>query len=304
MPWSASRTTSAGSLISFFIVPRFPRGRRRAHGALPPSVSRSKIAFADERADHAADDRTDDRDPRVAPVRAPLAGDRQDRVHDARTEVARRVDRVAGRAAERHADAEHQQRHGQSTGPRAPASASPIVEPDREDAEDQHERADDLGDEVRGRVADRRSRGEHRELQARVLRLAPVRQVGELHEGRADERRRRTGRRSAVGTSSHSDASIAARPIVTAGFRCATPPVDREAPSTPTNTRHRPGPGDDDPSRVLRLRLVEQHAGHDAVAEQDEQRRADHFSEEHLSDHPLRTGPHAGAVSVASQLRS
>src|SRR4029079_12169886 len=67
MPWRASRTTSAGSLISFFI-------------ASPPRSSWLEVT---ERggthvaADHSADQWTDDRDPRVSPVRATLAGDRQ-----------------------------------------------------------------------------------------------------------------------------------------------------------------------------------------------------------------------------------
>src|SRR5438093_11095168 len=106
IPSSSSRTTSAGSLISFFIAPPLRRSRRYSGMA-----SQSKRALGHEGADDAADHRTRDRDPRVPPVRIALARDRQDEVHDARAEISRRVDRVSGRAAQRQADPEDEQGH-------------------------------------------------------------------------------------------------------------------------------------------------------------------------------------------------
>src|SRR3990170_5131506 len=106
---------------------------------LPPlSDLLEEERVAGEAADYSADDRADHRDPAVAPVRVALAGDRQDEVHDARTEVSSRVDGVPRGAAERHADHDHEQRDPERTDLRSAG--------ERDDAEHQHERADDLGD--------------------------------------------------------------------------------------------------------------------------------------------------------------
>src|ERR671921_2449343 len=70
VPSRASRRTSSGALMSFFMrALAGPRGD------------------VDQGADRAADQRSDDRDPRVRPIRRALARDRQDGVHDARPEV-------------------------------------------------------------------------------------------------------------------------------------------------------------------------------------------------------------------------
>src|SRR4051794_4927757 len=166
VPASASCSTVSGLLISFFIeaalvsawvIDQSPR-------SAGPGV------VVDEAADYAADERPDDRDPCVSPVRRPLARDRQDRVHDPRPEVARRVDRVSGGSAERQPDAQHEQSDEQNA-----ESATPRHEPhalvgeDAEDPDDEDGRADDLGDQVRHRVADRRTGREDRELQPRIL---------------------------------------------------------------------------------------------------------------------------------------
>src|SRR5919197_4566632 len=76
VPSRASRRTSSGALMSFFMSARLARPRQ----------------VVDEAADGAAEQRADDGDPRVAPVRRALARDRNDRVHDARPEGAGRVD--------------------------------------------------------------------------------------------------------------------------------------------------------------------------------------------------------------------
>jgi hypothetical protein len=65
---------------------------------------------------------------------------------------------------------------------------------------------------------------------------------------------------------------------VTAGFKC--PPLMLPTQYTPTVTASGPAGGDDDPAGVLAFGFVEEDVGHDAIAEQDEDRGADEFSEE------------------------
>src|SRR3990170_2618349 len=138
-PRSSSRTTSSALLMSFFMFllspPNFSEPLR-PELPLPAHVRRPGICAGG--AEEPADDGTDHRDPAVAPVRVALAGDRQDEVHDARTEVSSRVDGVPRGAAERHADHDHEQRDPERTDLRSAG--------ERDDAEHQHERADDLGD--------------------------------------------------------------------------------------------------------------------------------------------------------------
>ena len=63
----------------------------------------------------------------------------------------------------------------------------PLVGEEREHAEDENERPDDLGADVGRGVADRRRRAEDRELEARILRRTPVIDVRDPDERRADE---------------------------------------------------------------------------------------------------------------------
>jgi hypothetical protein len=49
-----------------------------------------------------------------------------------------------------------------------------------------------------------------------------------------------------------------------------------------------PRPRDHDPAAVLSLRPVEQDAGDDPIAEQDQYGCADNLTYEHVTDHPLR----------------
>src|SRR5687767_254723 len=131
MPASASSTTASGALMSFFIALRHQPVREQRLVGKP--------------AQDAADEGPDHRDPRIAPVRIPLAGDRKHRVRDAGSEIAGRVDRVPGRAAERQADADDQEADDERRD-RGRGAA------DGEHREDEHERPDDLADQVAGRV--------------------------------------------------------------------------------------------------------------------------------------------------------
>src|SRR3954447_1021756 len=149
MPSSASRTTASGALMSFFMVCVVMAGSREEE-------------LEGQRAERSADQRADHGNPGVAPVRRALAGDRQEGVGDARPEVTRGVDRVAGRAAEREADREDQEAGDQRA---QAAGLQALVDAEREQAEDQQEGPDDLGDEVRGGVADRGGGREDGELE-------------------------------------------------------------------------------------------------------------------------------------------
>src|SRR5215212_6214383 len=155
-----------------------------------PHVSCSSLSEQQgeqHRTDNATDDRSYDGDPGVPPIAAALACYGQYGVGDARAEVAGRVDSVAGRTTQREPDAEDEQADEQWVQRRGTAPNLSRVRKDAKDAEDQHERTDDLGDEVGGGIVDRRGRAEHAELEAGILGLWPVRQVGQPHYDAADE---------------------------------------------------------------------------------------------------------------------
>src|SRR5215212_2761677 len=145
---------------------------------------------------HGAEDTTDDRphdgDPGVPPVVAALARYGQHGVGDPWAEVTGRVDGVAGRTTQREPDAEDEQTNEKrvqagSYDRRRITSDRPGVRDNPRDTEDQHEGADDLGDDVCGGVIDRRCGAEHAEFEAGVLGLRPVRQVREPHDDGANE---------------------------------------------------------------------------------------------------------------------
>src|SRR5829696_6998525 len=204
----------------------------------------------------AADDRGHDRDPGVPPVRASLAGYRQDGVGDARPEVAGRVDRVARGSAQREPDAEHEQTHQKRVEAAADHAGGGIathragVCDYAENTEDEHEGADDLGNEVRRGVVDRRRGAVHAELEAGVGRLPPVQQVGQPHEHRPHEGPEEL----------RDDVAWDHRPIELSGYgeTDGHGRVDMGAAELADAVNghrdcHPPPEGDDDPARVLRL---------------------------------------------------
>src|SRR5215212_519821 len=144
-----------------------------------PHVSCSSLSEQQgeqHRTDNATDDRSYDGDPGVPPIAAALACYGQYGVGDARAEVAGRVDGVAGRTTQREPDAEDEQADEQwvQAGPydrRGTAPDRSRVRNYTRDAEDQHEGANDLSDDVCGGVIDRRCGAEHAELEAGILGL-------------------------------------------------------------------------------------------------------------------------------------
>src|SRR5215208_6394246 len=155
-------------------------------------ISLSEQNYPRQAAEDAADNRPHDGDPGVPPVVASFARDGQYRVGDARPQVTGRVDSVAGRTTEREPDAYDEQAdekrvQASSYDRRGTTPYRPRIRNDTKDAEDQHERTDDLGNDVRRGVVDRRRGAEHAELETFVFGLCPVRQVRQPHDNAADE---------------------------------------------------------------------------------------------------------------------
>src|SRR5215203_2617860 len=183
----ASRTATLHPLpfsvtgIAGATAPRYP---------LVPSLPEQK--HERRGAENAADNGGDDGDPGVSPVVSAFARYGQHGVGDAWSEVARRVDGVARGTPEGEPDAEDQQANQERREPRGEeggqvAAHDPGVRADAEDAEEQHEGADDLGDNVRRGVVDGRGCTEYAELQSGIFCLRPVRQVREPHYDATDE---------------------------------------------------------------------------------------------------------------------
>src|SRR5215217_3741253 len=140
---------------------------------------------------HAAEDATDDGsydgDPGVPPIVVAFTRYGQNGVGNPWTEVTGRVDGVAGRTTQRESDAEDEQADEQRVqaapyNRRGFAPDCSRVRNDARDAEDQNEGADDLGDDVRRGVVDRRRGAEHAEFESLVIGLRPVRQIGQPHD--------------------------------------------------------------------------------------------------------------------------
>src|SRR5919106_509475 len=261
MPASASSTTASAALMSFFIASSHSQGVREQRGV-------------GDCTDRAADERANHRNPRVLPVGRSLARDRQDRVGDARTEVTRGIDRISGRAAQREADGEDQEPNDERRDGRRRAT-------DGEDAKDQHEGADDLADQVRGRVANRRAGAEDGQLEAGIVGGRPVRQVVEPDEDRADERAKELAAEiERDGVPSDSAGIRSANGERQRHGRVDVGSADRSDGIDRDRDRETPSEGDHDPAGVLCLRSREEDAGDDAVAKDDEYRRADRLGQE------------------------
>src|ERR1700693_1781838 len=230
-------------------------------------------------AEDATDYRPHNRYQRVFPVRRAFAGYWEDEVGDTRHEIAGGVDRVTSRSTQREADGEDQQANDQRG-----ESARKVISGgrDRDHGEDQHEGPDDLADEVERWVADRWAGAEHRELQTRILGCLEVGAVGRPHEDRSDERSHELPAYVLryVGPIRHTDdrqpdghRGVEVRAVELADC------VDGHRHG------HAPSEGNHDPAAVLRLRLGKQHAGDDAVAQQDQQAGADDLREKDVVRH-------------------
>ena len=154
-----------------------------------------------------------------------------------------------------------------------------------------------IREQIRVGVADRGAGAEDRELEALVVGLGPVRQVGEPNERCADERAEEL-----AGNEGRHIPPVRlvdrGEPDGDGGVQVSDPARDRDAREHTRHDGHRPRERDDDPAAVLRLGLVQQHAGDDSVTEQDEDSRPDDLSKEHLLDHPLIERPRGGARTV------
>src|SRR5215213_3199724 len=184
----ASRTANEPPLFSTGLS----RGEPSSGSPRCSSPSLSEQEGEQNATQDAADDRPHHGDPGVPPVVAAFARDGQYRVGDTRPQVAGGVDGVPSWPAEGEPDAYDEQAdekrvQASSYDRRGTTPYRPRVRNETKDAEDQHERTDDLGNDVRRGVVDRRRGAEHAELEAFVFGLFPVRQVRQPHDYGADE---------------------------------------------------------------------------------------------------------------------
>ena len=205
-------------------------------------------------------------------------------MRDPRSQVAGRVDRVPGGRPQAQPDPPHE-------GPAERRDEELLVADllhDRRPDEHQHERRDRLAEHVRRRLADRRRGAEDRQLRRGVGRLRPVRQVVQPDEHRAGERPEELAadqRPDPLGRhrAEHRTGQDAGRVDV--------PRRPRRAGRVDAgHHRERPPGGDHQPAGVLGLRLAQQHAGDDPVAEQDEHHRAQELALEFGHAGGLREG--------------
>ncbi len=203
-----------------------------------------------------------------------------------RAEIAGRVDRVAGRAAQGQADAPHQ--HAPQIGPETGRQAigGDAFRSDREAGHDQGDRGQKFGQGVAGKVADRRGGAENPKLQPRILGRGPMRQINQPDEKRRDESaghlRGDIGQDRAVIARAHSQGNRDHR--IEMGDA-----ADRLAGQDAEQHRQSPGGGDDHPTAILRLGLLEQHTGDHPVAQQHQHQRAEEFSENRSMHHLIRS---------------
>ncbi len=206
-------------------------------------------------------------------------------MRDAGTEVTGRVDGVAGRAAEGRADADHEEgdgdrAEGREAGRGGRVRVGVVREAEAEDHDDQHERADDLRDEVPGVVADGRAGREHAELGGRVGLLVEVLLVGEPAEHGADDGADHLGEdvdgdaRDVLDLAGGEEAERHRRVEVRAGrVGDGHTGEDREAPA---EVDHEGAAGEP-------LRLDERDVRHDSASEEDEEGGAHRLRQENDS---------------------
>ncbi len=205
-----------------------------------------------------------------------------------RPEISGRVDSVARRPAERQPDGEDQQTDDQRLNAEREYRREVYlgslcdllrVRNDCQHAEDQHGGPDDLGDKVGYGVAVGGRSAEHAELESRILRRFPVRQVGEPHYDTADE--------SSEKLSDDVAWYLSQGEGTNRGETYSYGRVDVRSADSPNRVNghrnpHRPSEGDDDPARVLGLGVLEQYPGDDPVAQDDEDHGADKLGEIYL----------------------
>ena len=158
-----------------------------------------------------------------------------------------------------------------------------LLREDRGDAQHEHERADNLAEQVRAKIANRRHGGKARELQVGIFGFAPVRQEVQPHQNRArhgaEHLRHQKGKefRKIAGL----DRQLRR---VTAGLRAASGLPHAIAAKTPEYHREGPAGGDRQPAGALGLRRLQQDVGDHAIAQQDQDRRPHEFTKASL--HP------------------
>jgi hypothetical protein len=199
-------------------------------------------------------------------------------MRETRSQIARGIDRVASRSAERQANApdetpdEHRSDAGRRTA-RRDASGK-----DRGRNQCQHERTDDLAGEVGPYLAHGWNGTERAQLQILVGGERPVRTVMNPDDDGAEKC---TGQlRDGVG---YEFVEVAGRDR---SAECHGRVQMRIGAAAGDGREHsgehgeRPPGGDGEPAGILALRSLQEHTGHDPVAEQDQDEGAGELSEE------------------------
>ncbi len=212
-----------------------------------------------------------------------------------RAEVSGRVDGVAGWPSQGEPDSEHQQAHKERA---EPGGRRVGIREERQDAEHQDERPDDLADDVGHRVADRGRRAEAGQLEPGILGRRPSGAGRPATPASRRRTRRRTHRRGTWAHRSQSVSPITAKPSVTAGLRCA--PLNCPTAKTATMTpMPQPNVMTIQPA-FSALEWLSKHPGHDPVTQQDQDRGPDHLSSEDAQEPllPLRGIAGSGAEPI------
>ena len=202
-------------------------------------------------------------------------------------EISGGVDRVTGRASQRQPDAKHHQPHLDRPDRPQPDRIDRLASVDRKDAgrymhqhrQHQHRRRQHLTQEIRGQTSDRRAGAEGRQLGVGIVgdvvvglvkhehQRCPHQGAGHLgHDVTGD---RRPGHLAGGGQpDGYGRVEMRAADVGHAGHR------DKYG-KAPAGTDH-------DPPRRVTLGLVQDHVGHHAVAQQDQQRGSDHLGKENV----------------------
>ena len=258
----------------------------RLSGAVSDGMTGTMIGTTagHEAAEAAADERADDRDPGVAPVAGALALDGEQGVRDARAEVTGGVDGVAGGATEGDTDADNQQGHGQ----RAEAGRRPA---EGQDDEDQHEGADDLGDQVPPVGADRRAGGEDGQLAGGLRLDVEVLLVGQPHDHGAEEG---TGQFTAEVGQGRGEVDRNAGSVQLLAVDQQAKSHGRVQVRTETGSNidtgedgNAPSPGDHQEPAVVALGAFERNVGHHAATQQGQHCGTEYFGQENYSKRHL-----------------
>ena len=200
---------------------------------------------------------------------------------EAGTCVAGGIDSVAGGAAEGESNGPDEQGDGQGA-ERAQVNGDDAAGEGffesafhGEHSEDEDEGTDDFTEEIRGRTANGRGGAKDGALEFAVRGLLPVRQIGQPDQDRSGEGPEQLGE-NVAGHSGPRESAHHGERYRDGGIEVRS--ADAGHGRDGDENGQGPAGGDDDPTGVLTLGFGQQHIGHDAVAEHNEEHRAEEFT--------------------------